>query len=72
MSFEEALSDYSVADPVLSKISHLAAGCNLITEFILENEDHFEQTEKTNNAIELIMDELKEIKEELREIKKRL
>ena len=71
-SFEEALSDYSTDDPVLSKISHLASGCSLLSEFILENEEHYENAEKTNDAVEMILEELKEIKDELKSIKKEL
>ncbi len=72
MSFEKALSDYSTEDIVLSKISHLAGGCSLISEFIIENKEHFENVENTNNVVEIILGELAEIKEEIKSIKQEL
>lgn len=72
ISFEMALSDSETSDPVLSKISSLASGCKLISEFILENEEHYENVENTNNSIAVVMDSLHEINEELRAIRKEL
>ncbi len=71
-SFDEAVSDYNTKDEVLSRISNLAHGCSLVTEFILDNDEHFVNAKKTNNIVEVILSELTEIKEELRSMRKQI
>ncbi len=71
-SFDAAVSDYNTKDEVLSKFSHLAHGCSLITEFILDNDEHFVNVKETRNLMELILNDLSEIKNEPRSMKKQI
>lgn len=71
-SFDTAVSDYNTKDEVLSKISNLAHGCSLVTEFILDNDEHFVNAKETREIMDVILNDLTEIKDELRVIKKQI
>ena len=72
IAFRESLGDPESDDPVLSKLANISTGCYVLTEFILENEEHFVNVEKTQETVEYLVSEIREIKDELRQINKAL